>query len=158
MVISVAQWSHHWRTQSPSISLLCHPQHVSFWQLVDGFMLTKLLQQLQTSHLHRAMSRGQKSKHFLYILFLISKENFPRNLHQTSLISYCLESHHMSICKSIPGKKNKTTIALLNQSHFTQAWAYIPWASWMVNTWTKLGFYWTKQKGCRVVTNIACPM
>ena len=74
-------------------------------------MLTKWLQQLQTSHLHRAMSKGQKSKHsFLAFFFFKTKKNFPEASIRHSLISYCPELRHTSIPKSIPGEKNETTI------------------------------------------------
>lgn len=79
--------------------------------------------------------------------FFVSKENFPKSLHQTSLICYCPELHHTSIPKSIPGEKNETTILFLNQAHFTQGWAYPPWDSWIMNTWIKWSFIEQGTKG-----------
>lgn len=93
------------RTQIHCISLLCHLHHIGFYPQVDFFMLTKWLQYLQTSHLHRAMSKAQKSKHSFFHPFK-NNEKFPRCLCQTALISYC-QNYINSIPKSILVRKTK---------------------------------------------------
>lgn len=145
------------RTQIPSSFLLCCPQHVTFCLLVN---FSRWQNGCSSSEhpIFRVMPKGQKSKHsFLASFFLIHKEKLPRSLQQTPLISCFQELHHTPFPKLIPGKKNKTTIPFLNQSHFTQGWVYLPWDSWTVNIWTQSGFYWTRKKGAaEQSTNITC--
>lgn len=69
----------------------CHCIRFCLW--VDFFILTKWLQQFQTPHLHRAMFKGQKSKHSFLAFFFLNKEKFPRSFHQTSLILSSVRSH-----------------------------------------------------------------